>query len=493
VNEEHIENYLESENRPREIRPMLYAALGACAAVLSFHYLPRPLVFALICVSLILSGVLFFRRLKLFLFPLALCLVFIRMYLVPIDKSVNGTFEITGVVAVYPAENDDQSILILKDVKLNGVSQNGRLKLYCPLDDYCIGDSITTCADVYEPPDFADAANDAVTHCANTEFTPEVEVNPHYFDLMTIPNFLRSYFSKAVKAMYDDYSGLVLGLILGEKSSVGYTTMQMFKRSGLIHIFAVSGLHYSYIIGVFLCLNKSIHIKTFFITLGASLLFAAFTGFSPSVMRAAVMLCVISFTRSTWRVSDPMSSLLLAFFVVLLIKPFSLYSLGFQLSFASMFGIVCHAESISRITPLPFTFVNENISTAIASTTASAPILCRYFGGISLIGLPISIVVLPVIGPLLILIMLSVMGYAIYPMIGKLLSYAVKVVLDAIIWLVKPVSFPLFAMPSPSILVIFLYLLSVFLISPIHTNGKRTPLLAGFCMLVLSAALWILV
>lgn len=139
---------------------------------------------------------------------------------------------------------------------------------------------------------------------------------------------------------------IVQALILGFKDNLDRETRDAYASSGAMHILAVSGLHVGIIYGLFYFLlspmrkgNKS---KWLFAVLALIVLwtYAAVTGFSPSVSRAVTMFSFIVVAEVSGRNTNIYNTLAASAFVLLLYDPMLILSVGFQLSYLAVVGIV---------------------------------------------------------------------------------------------------------------------------------------------------------
>lgn len=136
-------------------------------------------------------------------------------------------------------------------------------------------------------------------------------------------------------------------LILGYKIDLSEDIRAAYAETGAIHVLAVSGLHVG-IIYLFL----SYFIRPFYndpaykvygklvILLGSIWGFAILTGGSPSVLRAATMFSFFIYGKYLFKYSFAFNTLAVSAFFLLLIDPFLLFQVGFQLSYAAVAGII---------------------------------------------------------------------------------------------------------------------------------------------------------
>ncbi len=194
----------------------------------------------------------------------------------------------------------------------------------------------------------------------------------------------------------DDTEGFVRALLTGEKDGIVYAVRDEMSRTGLSHVFSVSGMHVSLLIGFFMLLIKNKRLAAI-CGIVAMAVFAAMLGFTPSVTRAAIMNTVLLLAPILGRENDPATSLSFSLLILLLDNPWAIANLSLQLSYLSMVGIFLFASKIhNHITPRYFAqkrtlfasvfrALSVNFSTSLSATVATLPVTAATFGTISLI------------------------------------------------------------------------------------------------------------
>lgn len=177
-------------------------------------------------------------------------------------------------------------------------------------------------------------------------------------------------------------------LLLGFRSGIDQDLRQSYAASGAMHILAVSGLHVGivYILVHWLLGNFRIFRKYSAFRLMAILLviwsYALLTGLSPSVTRASVMFSFVAFARSAQRSANVFNTLATAAFIQLTADPFTLYMVGFQLSYAAVAGIVYFQPRICSIFRFRNFLADKLWSLATVSFSAQLmifPLIIFYF------------------------------------------------------------------------------------------------------------------
>ena len=156
--------------------------------------------------------------------------------------------------------------------------------------------------------------------------------------------------------------GLFLSLTLGERGMIKKSHMELIKKAGLVHIFAISGLHLVIVFFLFYRLSfkllslserllepgYAIDISNI-IALIASLLYALVSGFSTPTKRAFIALSLYTAFSFVGKKRKLLDSVLGALFFILLFFPGETYTLSFYLSFVATFSIVIAYYKLSRL------------------------------------------------------------------------------------------------------------------------------------------------
>jgi competence protein ComEC len=153
----------------------------------------------------------------------------------------------------------------------------------------------------------------------------------------------------ATQALLGDLSiedrsrGLLEALLLGYRGNIDSKTYNAFRKTGLLHFISLSGMHLGILIGIiwWLCktagLLKRGRAAICIIAIGVFLLIVPPR--APTI-RAAIIVFVFCVSFFFRRKSNPVNTLSLAAIILLLIRPTCVFEAGWQLSFASVLGII---------------------------------------------------------------------------------------------------------------------------------------------------------
>ncbi|MDR2935720.1 MAG: ComEC/Rec2 family competence protein [Rikenellaceae bacterium] len=234
--------------------------------------------------------------------------------------------------------------------------------------------------------------------------------------------------------------GVAMALIAGYTHELEAPVRDAYSRSGTSHVLAVSGLHLGILFLILqvaltplLALRRGYLWRSWAIAL-CLWGYAFITGLSPSVLRSAFMLSMLQFSLMTvWRYNS-YNALFSSAFVLLLINPYYLYDISFQMSYLAVFSILFFyprfnrwfgARSLERKLTLCeehsrgimragwwclrslFSMSATALLIGLAAQIAVAPLVGYTFGRIPLLALLIN----PVVVPLVTVIMTVALAY----------------------------------------------------------------------------------
>lgn len=207
--------------------------------------------------------------------------------------------------------------------------------------------------------------------------------------------------------------GFILALLSGSREYTDQAVAADFRKAGLSHILALSGMHLSFFAGLVGNSGKKILGKkySFFLKLAGILFFVWFAGLSPSLFRALlcslmILLSSVLFCKSI----DFMAILSFVFLLHCIMIPSDIFSAAFILSYGALAGILLFGEFIEfffrRIIP-------RQISSSLAASTGAqamtAPFSLKLFGAFMPIGIIASVIMTPLVEWFLILSVVSIM------------------------------------------------------------------------------------
>jgi competence protein ComEC len=202
-------------------------------------------------------------------------------------------------------------------------------------------------------------------------------------------------------------AGLLLGLLLGDDSRLDPGLERDFRAAGLSHLLVVSGGNVAMVLAPVLAAAALLRFSAwpkFAVGFGAVVFFTILTGAEPSVLRAGVMAGIALVGVLAGRPRTTASILSAAVLCLLVLDPWLVWSVGFQLSVTATAGMVALASPFAR----RFGHFLPSPVAAAAGATASAqlgvtPILLYHFHEVPLVTLPANLAAFPLVAPSLLL------------------------------------------------------------------------------------------
>ncbi|MBQ6168159.1 MAG: ComEC/Rec2 family competence protein [Muribaculaceae bacterium] len=197
---------------------------------------------------------------------------------------------------------------------------------------------------------------------------------------------------------------LIVAMLLGDSHPIDKVTRAEFSTAGIAHVLALSGLHVGIIAMLIYLLLFPLDYLGYrrlrlAITLAAIILFAMFTGLSPSVVRATVMTGLVLASLIFHRRSVSLNALAMAALVILVCSPSDLFNAGFQLSFITVGALLLFARVPERLQSGNH-WVDGLTATVIASIVAMLATIAlnaHYFHTVSLMSVLANVLVLAVL------------------------------------------------------------------------------------------------
>jgi competence protein ComEC len=258
-------------------------------------------------------------------------------------------------------------------------------------------------------------------------------------------------------------TAMLSAMLVGDRTQLTTSLRQGFERTGTFHLFVVSGLHVVLLVGALLWLLRRFRMPegvAIGVTLSIGLLFALSTGFGPPVQRALGMAAAYLLARWLGRDTGPLNALGIAAVIILALDPRALFEASFQMTTLviiaaaglarpveahtfeaharalsnfdtialdanihprvaqmrvrlRLFGSLCATLIHPRLRRLPLWTARAGFSFLAAVLFGVAVELCMalpmatYFHRATLLALPTNLVLVPVIGVLLALTILT--------------------------------------------------------------------------------------
>lgn len=232
---------------------------------------------------------------------------------------------------------------------------------------------------------------------ANIEILSKSNLN--YFEQLSIK--IKDEISSVLdKSLTKENSSIIKSIILGDDSFLSEEYINSFRKLGLSHILAVSGLHIGIIFGflIYVLDLLKVHRKiSMVISIIIIWIYACLIGFPASVLRASIMFSFLIIGKLVHKRYDSLNTLSLTGLILLIYRPLWVFSVGFQLSFIATFTILLFLPYMNRIINIK----NKKIKTALVIVLTAQigvlPISMYYFNELQTLSLIANLIIAPIL------------------------------------------------------------------------------------------------
>lgn len=226
------------------------------------------------------------------------------------------------------------------------------------------------------------------------------------------------------KSFPSERAGIYRAILIGDRSGISKERLETFKAAGVMHIFAISGLHLSIVASTlffffywltrrssFLLLHASCKKLALLATIPPLCAYALLAGAQTPVVRSLIMVMVFILSFCVQRQRSAFTTLSFAALLILLFNPLSLYTASFQLSFTAVAALILILPVLTQLTDsreedtsLPvkimstcFHWVLAALLISIAATIGTAPLLIHFFNRFSTVGALVNLLLEPLL------------------------------------------------------------------------------------------------
>lgn len=213
---------------------------------------------------------------------------------------------------------------------------------------------------------------------------------------------------KQIDEVFAEQSSMI-GTILLREGDIDEELKAVYNRLGIGHLLVVSGLHVGIIFaGVWWLLGKiginyTVRCMLSIVCIG---LYVALIGGGISASRGALLLATLLIAKIVWEEPDEWIIVSLVVSVMLLVNPYQLFQVGFQLSFMAVMGIIASNKIYKRLqqdTRLSKRQLNvlNGINYMVTINLWIQPILAWHFFQIPVLGIVLNVILIPLISSLI--------------------------------------------------------------------------------------------
>ncbi len=362
-----------------------------------------------------------------------------------IEAAKNKSLHCHAIMASDAWPNKKGSVIIVSNVTCEGEMHAGRYQMFMKktpnigIDSHIEFNAYFFSNPVYHNPGFFDY-NRFLSYrgISGSGYIRNI-VHVHKLQPLSIIQRARHSIRQQIDRAHlsENSHSFLLALVLGDKRLMPNALKQTMSAAGLSHVIAISGLHVGCLslIIVFACRAIFFFFPRIYLHIHRQKLAAIFCipliwlyieliANSVSAHRAGIMITVYWLGILLNQRHHLLNSLCVAVVIILSISPLALYDISFQLSALAMIGIVIcmHANSASKsgnILTRALFYLRASIIMSTVIIFITAPVISYYFHFISLWGILLNIIVLPLIGLVILpLIIMALVSASISPMVS---------------------------------------------------------------------------
>jgi len=252
--------------------------------------------------------------------------------------------------------------------------------------------------------------------------------------------------AKFEKYFLPNEASLLITALLGEGAQIPKHIQALFVQTGTAHVLAISGFNIGIVTVVIFLFLRVLPIGRrgqIVLTILFLIFYAFLTGAKPPVVRATIMATIFLSSFLVQREIDAVNSLAVAAFLILLLNPFNIFDVGFQLSFVSVLAIIQGYPVLAndaivekkRLTK-PVEWMLKSFFVSLTAWAGVLGLIAYYFHVVTPITLLANLIVVPLSSVLVVL----GLGFMLVSITLPVLTFAfvacLKFVLNLMVWVV---------------------------------------------------------
>lgn len=250
---------------------------------------------------------------------------------------------------------------------------------------------------------------------------------------------------KRLMYSWNNAGGFILALLSGSREYTEKRLTDNFRRAGLSHILALSGMHLSFFAGLVGGTGKRLFGKksSFFLKLLGILVFVWFAGLSPSLLRALLCSVIMLLCSSVFSMDvDYFLVLCSVFLIHCVISPSDIFSAAFILSYGALGGILLMGDFFYALLcrGIPNS-ISSSLSASLGAQCATAPVTIGMFGALMPCGIVASVVVSPMVSIFLSAALFSIVICLVLPFLAPVFGCIMNVLYKIIAMTVQVFAF----------------------------------------------------
>ncbi len=327
---------------------------------------------------------------------------------------------------------------------------------------------------------------------------------PHYYNiridhvgvsnLYRLINDARTHITNIFKKTLDaESAALASGFLYGDTREISLDIYRLFRDSGTLHLLAVSGSNVGLVVLFFVFILRASPCRTnvrIFILLIVILIFSFLAYNQPSVVRASLMASLVLIGKLLQKRVELNNIIAFTALVILLVQPTQLYDIGFQLSFATAWGLIFFVPRLADLTKISrrnvfWRYALYLLLTSLIAQIISLPIIAYYFHRVPLVSFVSNLLIVPLVSLIVIGEVILLPVTMLLPVAGIFLGSLLNPILHIVIFLLElfgSSKYNLVFNAEPNLYWLVVYY-SILILIFLSIQSKRTRRLAAFAVL----------
>ena len=274
-------------------------------------------------------------------------------------------------------------------------------------------------------------------------------------------NFFYLIKNKLIKHINNYQSSSYLhAFILGNNDLIAGDVTNSYQENGISHLLAISGMHVSLLSSIILFLLIKFKIKdnkSYLITIIFLLFYMILSGSSASVLRSVLLFSLLSVNKIFKLEVKTIGVFIIVFCLLVLGKPYFLFDVGFQFSFAISFYLILLQNKLNTDS-----YIKSLFKISVISFLVSLPISIYYFYQINILSIIFNMFFVPFVSFIIFPFSLITL---LLPFLDSFLMILIEI-MENVSGFCNSINFSKLIIAKPNLIWIFIYyiFLTIFLI-----------------------------
>ena len=256
-----------------------------------------------------------------------------------------------------------------------------------------------------------------------------------------------------------DKLGYLETFILGENDNVTTKSLENFRLNGISHLFSISGMHVSLLVGIIMFFLNKVSYNNFYkysIVIIILIFYLFLTGISSSILRTTIMTITVIINKLFNLKIKKIDIMLIVLIIAITINPFIIFEIGFQFSYVISLSLNIISQKINKTK----NGLSKNLITSLICFIVSFPICIYHFQQVNFLSIILNLIMIPLVS--VVIFPLSIITF-IVPSFYNLYTITINI-LESINNFASNINIFTITFTKPSLIIVMLYYILIILI-----------------------------